>query len=165
MTVIDYLKTQIELFDTQKKCGFCWSFYAPLSDSGMNATKPNEEEVCCCVHVYVTDWIEGQRSQYLRDNTMSNIDYIDTTLTVKFVMNTNLGINVFNEQDGHPIEESHYEKILKPIRECLNVGREFDFCETPYRLESFIMRKVLLTGDQNYTGWSATMQIREYLRQ
>lgn len=164
MTPIDYIKSQIELWNAANKCGFCWSFYAPLSESGMNATKVNKDDVCC-VHVFVIDWIKGIKPGYINDSNLSTVDYEDTTLTVKFVVNTNLGINVFNEQEGHPIEESHYEKILKPLDECLEGGIAFNFCYSPFRLMSCIMRKTLLTGDQNYTGWFATIQIREYKRQ
>ena len=41
----------------------------------------------------------------------------------------NLGVNNYNEIKDHPIEESKWETIFKPIIDCLGCDNILDTCE------------------------------------
>jgi hypothetical protein len=76
-----------------------------------------------------------------------------------------VGTNVYQEQIGHPVSESKWQTILKPLEDCVCPENILEFCE-------LINKRILITQwnaitrinwlDNNYTGWSINMTLRDY---
>lgn len=163
MDVITFFDDLTEKWNAEENCGSCWSFGAPLSEAGMNATEKPDTEVCC-THLIITDY-ETSSSYTKNDKTgLKNREWCDHIFTLYAVRQSNLGINMYNEQDGHPISESLWETILKPIQSCLGCGNELELCEMGYDFEIFSwkMKATKYLHDQNYTGWRILGIFRQY---
>lgn len=161
MNIIDFFQAKTLVFNSENKCGFCWSFGAPLSESGMNSSKPaNNAE--CCLHLFVTYYKTS--SSFTRNSmtSLKNREWTDHIFTLFAVQNANLGTNTYNEQPLHPISESMWSTHLKPIQECLGNGNELVICE-PFELIRWDMEVVQRFEDQNYTGWKINGTFRENL--
>ena len=164
MNVDKFFRDLTQHFNDINKCARCWAFFAPLSESGMNSTKPTAEEACC-TKIFMTAY--QYSSGYVR-NPQTGLtlpgfcDYIMTLYFVEAV--DSLGQNVEREQPGYEIMESLKKQILDPLEECFGCGNEFDLCELGYDFDIFQwrMEPVILKGDYNYTGWKVNAIFREY---
>lgn len=159
--IIDFFETLIEKWNNEQKCGFCWEFSAPLSESGMNK---HQSENPCCVHAFITDY--ATQSGYTKDRltNLANREWCDHNFVLYVVMQSNLGINVYNEISNHSIDAGLWKSILKPIQNCLGCGNELELCEMGYNFEitKWTMQTVLLKEDENYTGWKISGTFRQY---
>ena len=45
MNIDKFFRDVVQQFNDTNKCGRCWAFFSPLSESGMNATKLEDDEV------------------------------------------------------------------------------------------------------------------------
>ena len=154
MNVIKFFKEVAERYNDEDKCGFCWSFKAPLSESGLNKTELTEEEQCC-LQLFITDY-ETDPGETIDERTgLSKKKYCDHIFTLYVVKPSDIGLNVYNEIPGHPISESLWETILEPIQNCIGCGNEFDLCEMGYDFDilRWKMKAVQFKEDYNYTGW------------
>ena len=163
MNIIDFFRDVVEDFNSTQKCGECWSFKAPLSESGMNSTKLSDDELCC-VKLFLTSYKYESGFQKNNLTGLQKKGWCDYVFTIYAVKETNLGINVDQEQPGFEIDESLYETILRPIENCLGCSNEFDLCELGYDFDIFkwSMTPTLLKGDMNYVGWKIDAIFREY---
>lgn len=166
MDVVNFFKQQVTKWNDETKCGFCWEFDAPLTDAGVNeSVMQTDPDECCPVKVFITNLSERKNRTY---NTQSKLltDYtIDYTFTLHALVFDEVGTNVYQEQLGHPVSESKWETILKPIEDCVCPEEILEFCD-------LICKKILITQwnaitrinwlDNNYTGWSITMTLRDY---
>lgn len=162
MNIVAFFQELVDKWNAEQKCGFCWSFSAPLSNSGMNMSLAKDGE-CCCVHLFLT--YIGTDYGYKTANTgVKNLEWNDTFFTLYVVKQTNLGVNVYNEIPNHPIDESLWESILEPLENCLGCGNELELCEMGYPFEIMKWRKetVILEHDDNYTGWKINGTFRTY---
>ncbi|RMZ60058.1 hypothetical protein D1632_10745 [Chryseobacterium nematophagum] len=164
MDVITFFEDLTIRWNTEEKCGFCWSFGAPLSESGMNATVKSETDLCC-THLFITEYeiSSGQEKNPITKEI--NKSWCDHIFTLYVVQQSNLGINTYNEQIGFPINQSLWKTILQPLQHCLGCGKEFELCEMGYSFEilSWKMKKVHLKDDYNYTGWRILGVFRQYI--
>lgn len=157
MNIVDFFKKQVDIYNEDLKCGFCWTFSAPLKESQTNIVQSETNEEDCCVHVFLTD--PGFRENITRNNQTNLITSrtcIDT-ITAWVLMKVPLGVNNYNEIKGHPIEESKWNTVFYPIRECLGCENILDTCEI---LGETNMNVDLTNGiivhnyiDDNYNGW------------
>lgn len=161
MNVIDFFKTVAEKWNTENRCGFCWTFGAPLSEFGMNESRLTFSDQCC-VQMFVTEYETDTTYQFSELN-LPNKKFCDHIFSIYVVQPSNLGINTFNEIKGHDISESLWETILKPIQNCIGCGNEFDLCELGYdfNIIRWKMSVVKFKEDQNYTGWRIMGIFRE----
>lgn len=162
MDYIKLLQQQVNMWQGQQKCGLCWSFNAPLQDSGVN--KSTQREEACCVHVFVTDMNVREVRNYNTSTGFLSQKYDEVSLTIEFLKKSELGDNVYREQD-YPLDQSKWDSILSPIKECLDSDAPFDFCTITNRNLKIISRnwKVIVNNihAENYVGWRVSLTLRD----
>lgn len=154
MDIVKFWSEQVKLWNEQNKCGLCWEFSAPLVTSQINIVQ--EEE--CCVNVFLTD---------IRFREIKNRNSVTGLITSKtcvwnfslyVLKKENLGVNNYNEIKGHPVDESKWETIFKPIIDCLGCDNILDTCEilgltnvnVDMPSDAILINNYL---DDNYNGW------------
>lgn len=156
--IVNLFKKKIEQWNKSNKCGYCWEFSAPLRVSDLNEYQQRGED--CCVHVFLTN-LRGNETNY-RPAMSYTIAPTRQFATVYFLMKDNIGVNVYNEIDGHPISESKWETILKKIFECIF---HIDFCDINENIliEGISWQTKIDWQDSNYTGWQFDFTFNELL--
>ena len=160
MDVVDFWSRQVNKWNEDEKCDQCWVFGAPLINSQQNI---QQTENPCCVHVFLTGITTNDVFQISQNTGFTNKKFCDITFTLRVLKQGVLGKNNYNEILGHPIEESNWNEIYKPIADCLDCNLILDFCEllgmtpqiTQWRKE--IEHAYL---DNNYFGWRITGTFR-----
>lgn len=168
MNIVDVFKRLSDNWNTELKCGFCWEFDSPLTDSGVNeSVMQTDPEDCCPIKVFITNYSFRENNVYNTITTLLINESIDHTFTVSYLAFDRVDTNVYAEQIGHPISESKWETILNPLRDCVCDSKQLqqEICE-------LICKRILITQfnamtrinwlDNNYTGWSITMTLRDY---
>lgn len=162
MDIVDFLKQQTEIWDNEQKCGFCWNFGAPLVNSQLNIEQDAENEACC-VSIFVTDITGGENLSYNTAGLVTTA-YCDKTFTMYALIKSPMGVNNYTEIKGHPVEESKWNTIFKPLEDCLTCGNPFDFCEIlGYNMQTTSKRWSIVHNwlNNNYNGWKFTFTIRK----
>lgn len=149
MDVLENIKSIIERFKTDEQCGFCWNFYAPLTEQRQNIVRLSQP---CCVNVFL---LRNKGQDFSTNLTYQN-GYIRTAKNSEnydllFLMQSREGLNNYNELEGHPIEESRYETILKPLRDCVTDKLITDICEH-YQVDQWMGRYIYDYQDEQYYG-------------
>ncbi len=165
MDVVKFFKDQVKIWNDDKKCGFCWEFDAPLTDAGINESEmQSNPDECCPVKVFITNLTERKNRTYNQSQLLTSYS-IDYTFTLHLLKFDRTDTNVYSEQLGHPISESKWSTILRPLQSCICEDTLLKFCE-------IINKHITIQGwnaitrinwlDNNYTGWSITMTLRDY---
>ena len=165
MNVINFFKDLAQSWDEQSKCGSCWKFGAPLSESGLNKSISKPEEACC-THLFVTSYRIGSQYRYNGTTGLQNYEAADHSFVLYAVQQvTDIGQNVYNEIPDSLVDDGLWAKIQEPLLGCLGSGRELELCELGYDFDitSWIMETVMLKEDQNWTGWRITGTFRELI--
>lgn len=160
MDIVDFWKKQVEAWDAENKCGFCWTFGAPLTDEAAN-TQQTEEP--CCVSVFVTDITQSSSRRYA-DTSWLNSRVDNHGFTLYVLKRDGLGVNNYNEILGHPVTESKWETILKPLKECVTAEGVLEFCEIlgyNVQIPTWQMETRINWLDENYTGWRIRVNFTE----
>lgn len=154
LDIVNFWKEQVRIWNETEKCGLCFEFAAPLVASQINIVQ--EEE--CCVNVFLTD---------IRFREIKNRNSVTGLITSKtcvwnfslyVLKKENLGVNNYNEIKGHPVDESKWGTIFKPIIDCLGCDNILDTCEilglTNVNIDmpsdAILIHNYL---DDNYNGW------------
>lgn len=154
MDIIYFWKEQIRLWNEESKCGLCFEFSAPLIPSQINIV----QEENCCVNVFLTDL---KFREIKNRNPVTGLLIGKTCVwnfSIYFLVRENLGVNNYNEIKDHPIEESKWETIFKPIIDCLGCDNILDTCEllgvtnvnVDMPSDALLIHNYL---DNNYNGW------------
>jgi len=162
MNVVEFFRQQVNKWNIENKCGYCWEFDAPLRDSDANESliKTNE----CCVRVMITNYSFRKNRTFHPVNGLVTDYNLEYTFTLNVVIPSIIDRNVYNEQE-HPISESKWATILEPLQGCLDTENPYDFCEILGRddvtiiSENWIQRLDWL--DNNYDGWAITMTLKD----
>lgn len=160
--IIDYFKALTEHYNSINKCGFCWEYGAPLSESAMNNQQAIEDRQCC-LNVFVTDYQVSSYYQMNNTTGLPNYAACDHRFTLFVVQQRDdIGQNVFNEIPGHDITSSLWQELYSPILECLGCDRNLYECELGYDFEvmAWDMIIVKFKDDRNLTGWKITGRFR-----
>lgn len=163
MNVILFFEQLVDKWNAEQKCNSCWTFGAPLSEKNMNNQQAEDYEVCCN-HLYITEYETSSGYTKNERTQMVNRTWCDHIFTLYVVKQSDLGINTYNEQTEHSIDESLWKTILEPLQNCLGCGNELELCEMGYEFEIFKwnMKVVRLQGDSNHTGWRILGIFRQY---
>lgn len=128
MDAVVFWKDIVCKFNEEKRCGFCWRFYAPLTEIDLNLVKKRKR---CCVNVFLV-WNGAQdfaaQPNFDVEKGLPNNPIETFSYQVYFLISSKEGINNYNEMPEHPISESRYETILKPLRKCINYDILNEFC-------------------------------------
>lgn len=162
MDIVNFWKEQVSIWNESEKCGLCWEFSAPLVTSQINIV----QEEKCCVNVFLTD---------IRFREIKNRNSVTGLITSKtcvwnfslyVLKKENLGVNNYNEIKGHPVNESKWETIFKPIIDCLGCDKILDTCEifgftnvnVDMPSDAILIHNYL---DDNYNGWRINYQFTQ----
>lgn len=155
MDIVAFFKDLVDHYNNLEKCGFCWSFGAPLSESALNKQQLRDEEVCC-MNIFLSDVKYRSEIRYNTNTGLQNYEACNITFTLYVGRQTeDLGLNSYNEINDHPITESLWETIWKPLQDCFGCGRELDLCELgwDFDITKWDMSMVKFKEDINLTGW------------
>lgn len=135
--IVELWRDIIEAYNIDVKCGFCWKFYAPLTEQKLNLVRDvlvepgsGESEDACCVHVFLLRNQPDDFSSTPNYSQFSTISDIVSTenYVVYFLIKSKEGLNNYNELPGYSIDESRHETIFKPLRECIDISILTDLC-------------------------------------
>lgn len=158
--VIGTISQMVSDWNTEEKCNLCWEFTAPIRESDLNEYQKRTDE--CCVIVAVTDYIYEPSLTFNRTTGLITNKTEIFNFNLHFLALDDLGLNVYNEIDNHPLNESKWATILKPLADCA-VTDLLSFCEYIGReLEIVVWRARPRIDwlDMNYTGWTVQVQLR-----
>lgn len=159
--MIDIVKAFSDIvkhWNKNKRCGWCWEYEAPLRESDLNESEPKNDE--CCTRVFLTNYRISHNVVYHPSGYVRRRD-INHSLTLRIVRQDDIGLNVYEEQEGHPLSESKWATILNPIRECVNFA---DVCTSlgfGLHIVSENWSILIDEYDMNYTGWKVDLVIKE----
>lgn len=166
MDLILYLNDLITDWNTERKCGFCWTFTAPLTEAMLNEYQHREGSECC-VLVAVTNYNIETRRTYNRVTSFEEFKTLVHDFDLSFLVTDNIGRNVYDEIKHHDISESKWAKILRPIDVCVGSKDIFAFCERlGYNVSVDLWRGSIKLNylDNNYTGWTYHVRLTEIIQ-
>ena len=135
--IVELWRQIIANYAETAECDFCWKFYAPLTEQKLNLVKdvlvePGSDEVnqACCVHVFLLRNQPDDFSTTPNYSTYGNLNTVshNENYVVYFLIKSKEGLNNYNEIPDHPILESRYETIFKPLRDCIDSRILTDIC-------------------------------------
>lgn len=161
---IEFFKKQVEIWNGNQHCGNCWEFGSPLSESGFEEQQLREESKCCYQFI-ITDYRTTTRSEFNSSNYPTR-KICEHRFTFYVVKASSIDINTYNEIDNHPISESKYETIIKPLYDCLSCDAVLDYCQIlgyPVQGIQWDVAPVINKTSNNYDGIKVTGMFREIM--
>lgn len=162
MNPITFFEKQVEKWNEDQKCGFCFQFSAPLKESAINIQQIRENDNCC-VQVMLTDLRLSVQKQYDSKSFIIQDDCI-YSFNLFVLKPSSLGVNNYNEINGHSVMESKWKTILEPLLECFGCDAILDLCEIwnyPIQVTNWGQAEVLINyQDMNYDGWKIPITFR-----
>jgi len=158
MNLVSFWQQQIDKWNTDTKCGFCWDFSAPLIESATNIVQPTPGKECCVKVMFLQDKQPAfsTSNAYSNQTGLLNSQTCSTSFQLLVVIDSKLGLNNYNEVKGHSTEESRWETILQRLQECLSCDANLDFCTflgSTRRITSWSGQQVINYNDSNYCGY------------
>lgn len=160
--VVEFFKALADHYNEINKCGFCWEFGAPLSQSGMNKQIAGTGKQCC-VNLFVTDM--GISSTQVINPTTGLVNNISCEYDFEVYavqQRDDIGQNTYNEIPGHDISSSLWAEVYGPLANCLGCDKELFICELGFDfvVTFWRMTKVTFQADRNFTGWRINGRMR-----
>ena len=148
MNIVKFWEDQVAKYDAEQKCGFCWDFGAPLREDKVNIEQPNEGKECCVKVMFLQDKGSAFNVQRSYNQQTALMNGVTTTYNFQLlvVLDSVLGINMYDETKGHDKADSIWTTILSRLQNCLADDLNFDFC-------------LFLGSVYQVTQWSATQEI------
>lgn len=147
--ILELWENIVNDLNDKNECGFCWKFIGALTQKRFNLTRRSED---CCVHVALfrnlaTDFGSNfvYRNGFLNDETRFE------NYEVMFLIQSKEGLNNYNEIEGHEVDQSRYETIFKPLRECIESNIIAGIC-TDYEVTQYSGRYIYDYQDEMYYG-------------
>lgn len=160
--IIDFFKALAAKYNGEQKCGFCWEFGAPLSESAMNNQQAVEGRQCC-INIFVADYKISSIYSVNNNTGLTTTEDCDHRFIVYVgQQREDIGQNVYNEIEGHEITSSLWAEVYKPLMDCLGCDRVLYECELgfDFRVTAWDMETVKFKEDRNFTGWKITGRFR-----
>lgn len=166
MNIVDFWEKQITKWDEEQKCGMCWSFKAPLSESAVNIVQPEPDKECCVQVFLVRERVPAFNTTYNYNATtgFANDVTCTTGFQLLFLVPSNIGLNNYNEIEGHPEAESKWNTILWKLEDCLKCELALDFCEflgSQQRVTRWEGQQAVNYLDNAYTGYRVTVNFQQ----
>lgn len=158
MNIVNFWKEQVEQWNTDEKCGLCWEFSAPLIESAVNIVQSTESTKCCVKVMFLQDKSPAFSTQnnFSNQTGLLNGSTCNRNFQLLVLINSNLGVNNYNEIQGHSVEQSNWEAIMNPLQECLSCDANLAFCELlgmNYRITNWSGQQVINYLDGVYCGY------------
>lgn len=172
MDVVEFFKQVAADWQVAQKCGFCWSFGAPLEESAVNKQQAPDgeepdEDLSCCVNVLLADIVIAPQRTFDPVTTFQTSRADNHSFTLYVLRQDEIGKNNYNEIAGHPIEESKWAETLRPLQKCLTAENLLPFCEKlghSIQITAWQMTAKTNYLDQNYTGWQIRATFKELIQ-
>lgn len=164
MDIVDFWDRQTAEWASESKCGLCWNFGAPLTESAMNLEQL-EEETKCCINLFLTSLSFSKKIE-LANTGFTRSETCDYSFTIYAVTASRIDQNNYTEIKGYSKETSKWNTIYEPIIDCLSCNNVLDFCEIlGYNVDIIKWDAVLVSNyqDTNYDGWkiNATFRVKK----
>lgn len=159
--IVGAIKTAVEQWNTDVKCGYCWEFTAPMRESDLNEYQKKSDD--CCVLVAVTDYRWECLTPVNRSTGLPLLATEIFNFNLHVLIQDRIDINVYNEISGYPEAQSKWDTILKPLADCV-VCNPIDFCSVlgyPLEVSRWSANSRIDWLDNNYTGWTINVQLRK----
>lgn len=156
---VDFFEKQIAIWNDEELCDSCWKFEYSERESEINESNQTDDD--CCIMVFMTNLRDRSTYNYKQDSPWPTSKTTRHTMNIYFLKNDRIDINVHKEIKGHPVEESKYHTILRPIKDCID---KFDFCQVLGRTVKRISddcERVLDYQDNGYSGYRYQFQFEE----
>lgn len=165
MDIVNFWKQQTDKWAQDEKCGMCWAFHAPLTESALNLAQLTEEHKGC-INLFLTNLSFLEVNQYSPGTGLVNGKSCEYQFTLYALQASRLGQNNYNEMKGYSVNESKWATVFKPVIDCLSCDVILDFCEIQgYNADVTKWAATMVTNyqDNNYDGWriNATFRIKE----
>lgn len=162
MNIVQFWEAQIAKWDEENKCGLCWTFDAPMTESGLEAYQPMQGKECCVQALLTQDTgvAFSTVNQYNPRTGFVSQRTCSWTHSMYFLLPTELGVNNYKEVKGHTTEKSRWAMALQRLQECLGCDANLDFCEilgTSYRVTQWSAIQVVNKTGKNLTGYKLTI--------
>lgn len=165
MNFIDFFQQQVDKYNDDERCGLCWFFSAPLTESASNIQQLREETKCCVQVMFLQDKqaafsvsaIYDERTTYIKDR------FCTENFRLLFLIPDVIGKNNYNEIEGHPIEESRSVKLME-LKECIGCDFQLDFCEiigTTWQVMKWEGYQRILFNDTNFIGYEVNVTLKK----
>jgi hypothetical protein len=155
--IVDFFKEQTEKWNEQERCNFCYSFGAPLFNSELNVQQTDD----CCVQVFLANIsVKSNFAQQVGMRGYKELISCVYTFDLYLLKQVPMGQNNYNEIANHPIEESKWENIFKPLLNCFACG--INECNEIVFFGGYNNYNVSLVDnylDNNYNGIKITASI------
>ena len=158
MNIVKLFRSIEQDLNEDQKCGFCWEFSAPFFEDIANTIIESEP---CCVQLRLIDYSQNKVNTYV--NGFPSNNYVDYNFTLQAIKQSELGRNMDNEQKIHPLDQSKWELIYNPLRECLSDDQFVKWCEylgLQVEVTRWNFTMLVNYSDNNYDGWKIQASIR-----
>lgn len=163
MKLTKFFKQQVNKWNEDNKCGYCYEFHAPLTEDALNKQHLINP---CCVQVMLTEDRMNPATvsnQYSTQFGLLSDQWITQRFNLYFIKPQGLDINNYDENLNHPIEESKSE-FLENLKECI-IDTNLDFClflGSQWQVTQWELSSPLTNyRDYNYTGYRLSVTIRK----
>lgn len=160
MNLVEFWQSQITKWNADEKCGLCWKFYAPLTQSQVNIAEISEADKCCVQVYLLRDKVTAfsVTNGYNDQTGLMNKQTCNTGFQLLVVIGSDIGKNNFNEVSGYDTDESKWSEIYSRLEACLSCDLNLDFCEfvgSQYRVTQWTAKQEadILDG---YSGFRLT---------
>ena len=163
MNLINFFKDVAEQYNTEQRCGFCWTFKKVKGEAGLNTLRLTDSEKCC-VHIVLTYERKSNSERYNFETGARTEMYLDNQFTIYVVKTSDLGRNYGDEIKGHNETESVSASIIQPLFNCLTGENVIDLCyvgDITLGIVQWSAEEVLFLGDQNFSGIKINGVFRE----
>ena len=166
MDIVNFWQQQTDKWNDETKCGFCWEFSAPLIESSVNLVQPDEDKECCVKVMFLQDKQPAfsTANSYNNETNLLTSQTCATNFQLLVLLNSNLGVNNYNEIKGHSTEDSNWSAILQRLQECLSCDANLAFCEilgSAYRLTTWSGQQVINYSDSIYCGYRINVSFQK----
>lgn len=165
MNLIQFWQDQVTKWNNEQKCGLCWEFDAPLTQSAVELHQPTKGTECCVQVLLVRDQVPAFNMTNNYNNVTGLLTNVacNTSFQLLFLMQMDMGTNNYNEIKNHPVEQGKWVK-LGELENCIGCDMNLDFCEligTQYRVTQWQARqeKINMTSS-NYSGYRLTVNFQ-----
>lgn len=163
MKLTKFFKEQVDKWNCEKKCGQCFEFHAPLTESALN--KQQFKDVCCVQVLLTRDVGNAFGIDRTYNNNLGVIadewEYKNFRLYF-LVKRESLGINNHTEILGHSLKGTNSE-ILEDLEQCI-IDMNLDFCEfigQNWNVTQWNAQQLINYQSDNFTGYRLTVTIRK----
>lgn len=149
--IVDFFKEQTAKWNDEQKCGFCYTFGAPLFNSEINVQQTED----CCMQVFLSNIsVKSIYNQNINNfNGIKQLEQCIYSFELHLLKQVPMGINNYNEIQNHPIEESKWQTIFKPLLNCFGCGiNECSDIDTFVGYNNYNVSLVHNYLDNNYNG-------------